>query len=496
MSNEKMVPLQGSERSAFADAAAVGPTSDNERFEVTVRVRARKSLDEFIQKNIMGESAPGRRQHLSREDLAKEYGADPVDLQKVAAYAQSNNLTVVESSEARRSIVLSGTVALFREAFGVTLRQFENSKGTYRGRTGAIMVPESLALIIEGVFGLDDRQYIEPHFRIKRNDGKFAAHVASQSFTPPQVASLYDFPTGLDGQGQCIAIVELGGGWKQSDIKAYFKSLKIPVPNIKSILIDHAHNNPTTPDGADGEVMLDIEVAASIAPKATIAVYFAPNTDQGFLDAITSAIHDTVNKPSVISISWGSAENNWTKQALTQFDQAFQAAAAAGITVCCSSGDNGPTDGETDGAQHVDFPASAPFVLGCGGTKLTSLKGKITGETVWNGGAKGGATGGGVSDAFPLPAWQGNSGVPRSVNPGSYAGRGVPDVAGDADPASGYVVRVDGQQMVIGGTSAVAPLIAGLVALINQSLNRSVGFLDPLLWGAERIAVDPGHYEG
>ena len=227
--------------------------------------------------------------------------------------------------------------------------------------------------------------------------------------------------------------------------------------------------------------MLDIEVAAGVAPKALIAVYFAPNTNQGFLDAITTAVHDAVNKPSVISISWGSSESNWTAQGMTQFDQAFQAAAAMGVTICCSAGDNGSTDGVADGKQHVDFPASSPFALGCGGTKLTASGATITAEVVWNANPTTSATGGGVSGFFALPAYQKNAKVPQ---PAGLGGRGVPDVAGNADPASGYQVLVDGKSLVFGGTSAVAPLWAGLIALMNQKLGHPVGFLNPLIYGS------------
>jgi len=252
---------------------------------------------------------------------------------------------------------------------------------------------------------------------------------------------------------------------------------------VQTIRVDGGKNQPTTADSADGEVMLDIEVAASLAPKALIAVYFAPNTDKGFLDAITKAIHDTTHKPSVISISWGGPEDNWTTQSKSTFDQAFQTAAALGVTVCCAAGDNGSTDGESDGKAHVDFPAASPFVLGCGGTKLIASGQVITQETVWNENASS-ATGGGVSDFFPRPSYQSSAGIPPSANPPHNAGRGVPDVSGDADPATGYIVRVDAQEFAIGGTSAVAPLWAGLITLINQQLGHSVGYLNPLIYGS------------
>jgi kumamolisin len=184
----------------------------------------------------------------------------------------------------------------------------------------------------------------------------------------------------------------------------------------------------------------------------------------------------------VVSISWGGAESTWTAQSLTAYDQAFQDAGVLGVTVCCASGDDGSTDNVTDGAAHVDFPASSPNVLACGGTRLESSGGKISKEVVWNSGAGNGASGGGVSDTFALPAYQAGANVPVSVNPAHFKGRGVPDISGDADPATGYQIHVDGQDAVFGGTSAVAPLWAALIALINEQLGKPVGFLNPTLY--------------
>jgi kumamolisin len=151
-----------------------------------------------------------------------------------------------------------------------------------------------------------------------------------------------------------------------------------------------------------------------------------------------------------------------------------------GVTVCVASGDNGSSDGVNDGNNHVDFPASSSFALGCGGTTLQASSTQIVNETVWNDQPSGGATGGGVSDVFPLPAWQTGFGVPSPS--GQTGGRGVPDVSGDADPNTGYNIRVDGENAVFGGTSAVAPLWAALVARMNQQLGKPVGFLNPLIY--------------
>jgi kumamolisin len=471
--------IPGSQKNALPGAKALGLTQPDERIEVTLRVRPKAGA--AASREVHGDAALQVRQYLTREQYAASHGADPADLAKVAAFASAHGLQVVQSDAGRRSVVLSGPCSAMSTAFDVQLHQYENGQGSYRGREGEISVPADLGAVVEGVFGLDNRPQADPHFQVWTPERAAVAHAAS-AFTPPALAKVYGFPTGLDGSGQCIGIIELGGGYRPADLSAYFTSLGLAAPKVKSISVDHGRNSPSTANGADGEVMLDIEVAGAIAPKALIAVYFAPNTNQGFLDAITTAVHDSVNKPSVISISWGSAETNWTAQAMTQFDQAFQAAAAMGVTICVAAGDNGSGDGVSDGQPHVDFPASSPNALGCGGTKLIAAGSKISSEVVWNEGSNS-ATGGGVSGFFPLPAYQAKAGVPTLAG-GTHVGRGVPDVAGDADPATGYQVRVDGQNMVIGGTSAVAPLWAGLIALMNQKLGKPVGFLNPLIYGS------------
>jgi kumamolisin len=461
-------------------AHSVGKADPSERLEVTVllRHRALDALRDHVKHVHVTSSHP---KHMGREEFANKFGADPKDIEEVRKFAASHGLTVVQEDSARRSVRLSGTVAQFNRAFEVDLERFEHAGGSYRGRIGSVHLPEELHGKVEGVFGLDNRPQAQPHFR-RRQTGRVHAHAVSNSFTPIQVASMYNFPPGT-GQGQCIGIIELGGGYQQTDLQTYFAGLGVALPNVTAVSVDNGQNSPGDPNGADGEVMLDIEVAGAIAPAAQIAVYFAPNTDQGFLDAVTTAIHDTANKPSVISISWGGPESSWTQQSTTAFDQAFQAAATMGITVCVAAGDNGSSDGVNDGSDHVDFPASDPYVLACGGTSVQASNGSITSETVWNDGAQGGAGGGGISAVFPVPPYQ--EGLSAALTAGGtepLTNRGVPDVAGDADENTGYNVRVDGQDTVIGGTSAVAPLWAGLIARVNSNNNSPVGFVNPLIY--------------
>jgi kumamolisin len=348
---------------------------------------------------------------------------------------------------------------------------------------------------------LDNRPVAKPHVR--------RSHQASEEdgFTPTEIAKLYGFPTGIQGTGQTIAILELGGGYRPADLATYFGKLGIAPPSVTAVSVGGARNAPGIDKDADGEVALDIEVSGAVAPGAKLAVYFTANTDQGFHDAITAATHDAVREPSILSISWGGPEDTWTGQARTAMNAALQDAAAMGVTVTVAAGDDGATDASPDNSLQVDFPAASPFVLSCGGTRLEASGTSISddegvwNEVVWNELASdSGATGGGVSRLFPIPAWQKASGVPPQPNT-HFAGRGVPDVAGDADPLTGYLTRVDGQDGVIGGTSAVAPLWAGLIGLLNQQLGRRLGFVNPLLYqkGASAfhdvIKGNNGHYD-
>src|SRR5262249_43720031 len=262
-------------------------------------------------------------------------------------------------------------------------------------------LPTDLAASVQAVLGLDSRPQAKAHFRVLDVVAPNAA--SAISYSPVQVAALYQFPTGVTGAGQTIGILELGGGYKTADLQKYFSTEGVKQPTVTAVLVDKAKNSPTNANSADGEVLLDIEVAGAVAPGAKIVVYFAPNTSQGFQDALTTAIHDKKNKPSVISISWGAPESGWTSQLMNAFDSAAQDAAALGITIFAASGDNGSGDGVDDNKNHVDFPASSPNIVACGGTRLQSANGKIQSETVWNNGAQGGSGGGGTACSFPCP---------------------------------------------------------------------------------------------
>ncbi|MGA8531643.1 MAG: S53 family peptidase [Acidobacteriaceae bacterium] len=474
---QKRIVLPRSERAVPSNATRVGATQPQQVISVSLIVRRKNPLDL--------QALGGRR--VSREEFDQQYAADPADFDALRAFARQNGLAVDEaaSSLSRRTLVVRGTAAAMEKAFGVELQDYEETAAgrhpgnRFHGFTGPVSLPETHAALIEAVLGLDARPIARPHCRFLKDLKKNATPGAAgqpQPFNPPQVAALYGFPTGVNGSGETIGILELGGGYNTSDIDTYFQGLGLTPPTVVAVSVDGGKNAPGDPNGADGEVALDIQVAGSIASGARMAVYFAPNTDQGFIDAITTAVHDTTNNPSVLSISWGGPESSWAQTSMTALDNACQSAAALGVTITVASGDNGSSDGVSDGQNHVDFPASSPHVLACGGTELIGSGSTITEEIVWDDlASQGGATGGGYSSVFPLPSWQSGAGV-------SGSGRGVPDVAGDASPESGYNILVDGQQEVVGGTSAVAPLWAALVALINQQKGSPVGFVNATLY--------------
>ena len=504
------VPLPGSNKSLLPNSRPAGPVNPSELASLTVRVRSAGD-PKALQRRVYEQAAKplAKREYLTHEQLAEQHGASKEDLDKVEAFAQQHDLFVVRRSAPARTIELRGKLADLRAAFHADVGMYHHSTGTYRGRQGEIAVPQELQPIITGVFGFDTRPKHRGTTSARRStpspkkaSGANRAHEAasaksSAAATGPggqngvastEFASRYNFPTQsngtkLDGTGQTIAIIELGGGYRTSDLRVFFHEIGVKTPTVASISVDAAASNPTTADSADGEVMLDIEVAGAVAPNAKFAVYFAPNNgDKGFIDAISAAVHDSERKPSVISISWGGPEDPTDQMGINEFHDLFASAGALGITVCVASGDHGTADeisGQWDGKIHVDHPACDDLVLACGGTQIDNGV-----DVVWNDGTpldRGGwASGGGVSEVFAVPSYQTAANKIMSIDDGK-PGRGVPDIAMSA---TNYFTRVDRQEGASGGTSAVAPLMAALVALLNQAKRKNVGFLNPFLYSS------------
>jgi kumamolisin len=479
----EQVELPGSHRDAPEGARLISAVPPTEAIEVSIYLKNKEDTGDLLAQGPM-KTRPVKRAQIanaassvSPETRVETYRRDIGD---VSGYASRMGLAVTKQDPARRLVKVRGTARQIEAAFGTKLHNYNGPGGVFRARIGSLSLPADVVGNVEAVLGLDTRPIAKPRLQ-QALPHTIGGHL------PNEIARLYAFPAGRTGKGQCIALIELGGGVRASDNAAAFAAMGLPVPTVLPISVSGGQNLPGVDPNADGEVALDVQVAGGAAPGARIAVYFAPNTVQGFVDAITRAVHDPVNRPSVISISWGSAERHWTPQGLQAMNSAFTDAAKAGITVLAASGDDLATDGETDGRAHVDFPASSPLVIGCGGTRIDTAQQQIVGEVVWNQGGSG--TGGGISDRFAAPAYQSNAKLPKSVSSG-HSGRGVPDVSGDADPASGYRVVVNGIGGLIGGTSAVAPLWAGLFALVNEKATRPAGFAQPLLYGNPNAFAD------
>jgi kumamolisin len=387
------------------------------------------------------------------------------EINRLKNILNENNLKIIEVNDQFIDIV--GKVSSINKLFNTDFHEFTSNNIKYHCNVNNVIINDDLNFI-QNILGLDNIPKFSPYFSLPKEKLVFEPRAPVSSFTPIQVGNLYNFPLSkYTGQGQTIAIIELGGGYKQSDLNTYFKDyLKLStIPNVISIGVDGARNNPNDVNSSY-EVVLDIEVAGAIAPGATIVVYFAPNTSKGFYDAIKMAITNQKYKTSIISISWGAPENTWSSSDLKSYNNLFALAVSKNINVFCASGDNGSSDGEP--GLNVDFPASSPNVVGCGGTTLNATFKTINSEITWSG------SGGGYSSVFSRPSYQNN--IVTNKN------RGVPDVAGNADPNTGYIIYIYGTYTVIGGTSAVSPLYSGLTALLNQSLKSNSSFLNNYIY--------------
>jgi kumamolisin len=474
--------LAGSKRTMLAGARVLGRANPQTQIEVTLKIRRMKELPELT-------GRPSKA--MTREDLAT-YGASQENIDRVTSVLGKFGLTVVRVHPAARSIRLAGTVSSMENAFQVKLFNYAHENGNYRGRVGALQIPIELKGIVQGVFGLDNRRVAHRSRQPVRgtSDAKSFAAVPASWYTPSKLAAHYDFPTG-QGDKQSVGILEFGGGFFEQDLEKFCKLTGGQVPTVKPISTD---GTPTAAkDGAQGEVMLDVEIVAGCCPKSTIVVYFADWSEQGWITALDAATQDKENDPGVLSASWGFAEDAdiWTQQAMTQVNESMKDAAYLGITVCIASGDDGSSDAINDGHAHVNFPSSSPYALSVGGTTIVSHTG-TEGDIAWKEGDglradNGGSTGGGASAVFPRPTWQSTVKI-ESVNPGAIVGRVLPDVAANADwTASPYLLVVGGKAQPNGGTSAATPLWASLVTLINEQRGpgNRIGYLTPVLYEAE-----------
>jgi kumamolisin len=472
----------------------LGAVDVNEPVTVTLILRRRPGAQPITVEDFT-KTARSERKRLSHEDFANTHGAAPEELERVAEFARGRGLQVLEMDQARRSVVVRGTAAQVNTAFAVELRNYDLPRHRYRGFEGTVSLPTPISEIVQTVVGLDNRPVPATRGPATRASDD---PPGTSSLTPVKAAQLYAFPAG-SGAGQTIGIYEMvtddpvtgipqNPGYTGADIastmNAFGGGLTVPTP------VDVAVGGQNNAGVSDGETVLDITVAGAVAQGATLAVYFTGGDNQSIIRALQRMIHPSAGDPvpTVITISYGWGPDDDTQfttpAEFSEMDQLFQDAASLDITVLVSTGDSGAMIQSTTQAQ-VSFPATDPWVIACGGTTIGNIGGGAFDEVVWNDtfGQNSGATGGGVSVLFStVPSYQDGLNIPTRVNTGTV-GRGIPDIAGNASPNSGYAEFLGGNSVgPTGGTSAVAPLYAGLMAVINANLGSSAGFINPLLY--------------
>jgi kumamolisin len=485
-------------------ASSVSWLDPDHRIDFTIVLSAKAPLPSV-------HSEPSKK-HLTHAALHKAHGPHDNAIQLIASFAKKFNLTIIEEAAHRRTVQLSGRSADICRAFKTRLEKFDTQGHEFFFPVQPLTPPPEWEGIVEAVIGIHNSRQSWP-----RRQTPMMGHSGSVCFH--DLAKAYAFPPTLNGKGQTIGLIEFGGGFREGDIQQFCAHLKVPTPQIAVVNVGDGKNQPASlksvhqfldvisgsvalaageQDKASfiaaqctAEVTMDIEIAAALAPESRIVVYFAAVDKQGLYHALNYAVHDEHNRPDVISVSWSVPEQSLSRSEIESIEGVLREAAALGITVCASSGDAGALNGSTDGKPSVNYPASSPYCLACGGTSgKMNLEG-ISDEVVWNAMHYGihGASGGGVSEKFQVPAWQAAARVP--VGPAGKAGRGVPDVAGLADPRHGCELLLAGRSFASAGTSAVAPMWAALVARLNQALGKRCGHLHPHIYeiGEKRRAA-------
>jgi kumamolisin len=413
-------------------------------------------------------------ERVSREELAvSRRKALKQPVAEIRRFAKNNGMSITEESPDLCRVKLRARVADAERLFRSPLQVVELEGRQYRCPRKRCHVPSPLRGKVRAVLGLDQR----PRLRRLRS---LAAGIGTSGLLPTEIARLYGLETARQGAGQCVAIIEPNGGYDRADLATACHAMNLPMPDVVDVNVGQGRNDLGRNPLADREVSLDVQVVAGVAPRARIVVFFTTNTEMGLADGVVEAVRSTTFRPDVVVITWGEPEAFWPDDARKVFDDALADAAKLGVTVVAAVGDDLATERMPSGV-HVDYPASSPYVLACGGTRISLDPAAtiITDEVVWNDGLRG--TGGGISDVYQVPDYQRSIALPPSLNDGKRR-RGVPDVAAAASETNGYRIVHGGAEIVTGGTSAVAPLWGAFIALINAQRGRPLGFINPELY--------------
>lgn len=451
-------------------AKVVGPADLDVDMNATIMLNSKASvlrMDRYIAR-----MAEKKASMLTDENGAyqEKFGANQESLDAVIDFAKQHNLSVAESDLRSGKVLLTGKRGDFQNAFDLNLLTYASDEGVHIGHTQAVSLPKELAPHVRAVLGTDERAVAAPSYRVQALDPADDSFVKQGGYLATDIAKAQNFPLRSGGEGQSGSFISLSGGIDLADYNKFFPDhgLEQPKP-LRIVEVDGAKNAPGSPHGGDVENVLDAVQLQSIAPKAQIDMVLGPNSDQGFADVFERSIFPKNGEAqkSVISTSWGLGESKQSAQALNTLSIAFRQATIRGVQIFAGAGDNGARS--LSDIHQPEFPASDPNVTGVGGLKMIlDAAGKLKSATTWDEGENS-STGGGISRIFKRPYWQDKANVPNNVDTG-LPGRGVPDISTNAAKATGFPVRVNGQNLVIGGTSAGAPLYSGLMLNINSEL--------------------------
>lgn len=460
------VEFSGSERTAPEGSTVVGDVDPESLFTVTLHFRRRTPPEIPGSHNDLARFQTRMTHRALRAQRARTHARAA---KRIANFMRECGIRVSDIDLLGRQMVLQGTVRRLHDIFGAEIRTYAQGDQRFIARTGVLTIPQHIAPWTRAVVGFDRRPFLR----------RAASVVETAGLWPTQVAQLYGIPLDIDVSQQSVAIIAMGGGYRAEDLAQALEQMGRDLPVVVDQSVDGVSNQFGADSRADQELALDLQVIASLLPRSRVVVYFAANTAESLANAIGKVTRDEINKPTVLSISWGSPEIYWTAPRREVVAASLADAARLRISVVAAAGDQLATCGRVDGKAHVWFPASSPYVLACGGTSIVLNGMSIESESTWNEGNIG--TGGGISDYYPLPEFQLGAGVPNSVND-NHAGRGIPDVSALAAKSPGYRIVVDSTAVAMDGTSAATPLWAALIAMANAKRERSIGLTTPSLY--------------
>ena len=470
--------LPGNIPAAVASAQPVAAVDGTQpvSLALTLPLHHQAELQDLLH-GLSDPSDPRFGQFLTPEQFTARYSPTPDEYNRVIAYAQAMGLAVTATHSNRTVLDVSAPAGQINRAFGLRLLTYKSQRDgrTFFAPDAEPQIPAALNGLVSGVIGLSNASLRTPHLREKSFSAISPAldpyavpfqtgSGPSGGLTPSDIKTAYNLGSVTqNGSGQTLAVFELDG-YTASDITAYESHYGLPAVPLQNVFVDGY--NGAAGSGA-AEVTLDIELMTALAPGASkILVYEGPNSDAGVVDTYTKIAAD--NAAKAVSTSWGEAENSASASVRSSENTAFQQMAAQGQSIYAAAGDSGADDNGS--SLSVDDPASQPYMVGVGGTSLTTngAGGAYTSEKTWNGGSvKNGAGGGGISTVWTIPSYQ-TALAGSAASKGSTSHRNVPDVSLDADPNTGYSVYFNGSWTIYGGTSCAAPLWAAFTALVNQ----------------------------